>query len=512
MKGAIALALALALAFAAGGCQAEGERREVGAPPQPQLVLLYATCTLNKRYLSPYDPSIPFTPSLQRFAEDSVVFQAHRTEAGMSGVAFASIFSGNQAPGHGIFTHPTRLDDSVYLITELYGDDGYDTWFWGGHGMASPELNYAQGVPEEHWISTGLVSPGVAFQGIMERLKAEPDYRAFIVTNFTLTHGPYEPEALAPFCGKYPTQCSPVEDIPGEERRRFDDLNRSNQPAFKYNFREAAAAAGLAPDEIPRFAAYLEVLYRANVERLDARFGRILDAIHDAGLDDVTLVAFTADHGESLHDDASIFSWSHAFTMQADTLDVPLIIRAPTAAVAPGRAAYVTRSIDLFPTLAGLSGLALPDGITIEGHDLSGAMRGLDPPPELLAFSHSGVVPRNLVAEPDARAGHLKSLFPGADMEHAWVAVRSGDMVWKRRRLEDGRWRTQAYDLEADPRETNDLFDPASPLNQRMAEDLTEYKKALVASWHDWEAARNGDAGISTREQIERLRSLGYIQ
>ncbi len=38
------------------------EEPAASASKAPRLVLLYATCTLNKNFLSPYDPSVPYTP------------------------------------------------------------------------------------------------------------------------------------------------------------------------------------------------------------------------------------------------------------------------------------------------------------------------------------------------------------------------------------------------------------------------------------------------------------------
>ena len=65
---------------------------------QPRLVLLYATCSLNKHFLSSYDRSIAYTPHIEEFSKNALVFERHQTETGQSGTAFASIFSGLQAP------------------------------------------------------------------------------------------------------------------------------------------------------------------------------------------------------------------------------------------------------------------------------------------------------------------------------------------------------------------------------------------------------------------------------
>ena len=72
-------------------------------------------------------------------------------------------------------------------------------------------------------------------------------------------------------------------------------------------------------------------------------------AVDERGLRDESLVVFTADHGELLYRDNALFPWSHDFQLAPEVLRAPLLIRGP--GVAPGRAEWVTRSIDLYPTI-----------------------------------------------------------------------------------------------------------------------------------------------------------------
>ena len=49
------------LCLVAVSCAREDE------PDSPRLVVLYATCTVNRNYLGPYDPDVDFTPHLDTF-------------------------------------------------------------------------------------------------------------------------------------------------------------------------------------------------------------------------------------------------------------------------------------------------------------------------------------------------------------------------------------------------------------------------------------------------------------
>src|SRR5262249_6977952 len=110
--------LAALLAIGLGATEGAGAEpaREPG-PRAARLVFLYATCSLNKSYLSPYDASVDYTPSLQRFATQALTFERHHTEVAQSGNAYATLFTGTQAPRHGVLAHPGRLGEENDLIT-----------------------------------------------------------------------------------------------------------------------------------------------------------------------------------------------------------------------------------------------------------------------------------------------------------------------------------------------------------------------------------------------------------
>ncbi len=103
--------------------------------------------------------------------------------------------------------------------------------------------------------------------------------------------------------------------------------------------------------------------YRASVSYVDAQIGKVLDALDDLGIADNTIVVLYGDHGWHLGDHGL---WcKHSNFEQA--VKVPLIIRAPGYSEGK-RAAGMTELVDIFPTLAGYAGLALPD--YLEGESL----------------------------------------------------------------------------------------------------------------------------------------------
>ena len=494
---------ALAFALLLAGC---GRSSEL-----PRLVLLYATCTVNRHYLSPYNEEVSFTPNLQRFARDARVFVRHQTEAGQSGISYASIFTGRQSDGHGAFRHPVQLEDDLYLIAEAYADQGYETFFWHGHPMAAPALNYAQGVPPENRFPGGLRVEDPRFDRILKHLEDDPDYRAFIVTNFTVTHGPYETRFVESFRESHPEYAQ----IGRPEAERYARLYRANHRGLSWNFGHAVRRLRIQPPEILTLVEAVDLLYASTVFELDRMFGGVLDRIDDAGLRDESLVVFTADHGELLFRENAPFRWSHSMQLAPEVLGAPLLIRASSPGFEPGTYDGVTRSIDVFPTMAGLSGFALPERSGVAGVDLSPVLGGTGSPPELTAFSHTTVLVRSVFKRmhaPRARETWrvVKKFFPTESIDHVWVSMRQGDLVYKRTRPTGEAWETEVYDLATDPIERTNLFRPDDPDHLEATLRLERYKTRLVQAYRGTKVDR--DRLLPQPEEQERLRSLGYIE
>jgi arylsulfatase A-like enzyme len=491
----------MAAALPTAGCDSAPALR------QPQLVLVFAPCSVARRYLSPYEPAVDFTPNLERLSRAGVVFRRHMSEAGQSGTAYASILSGAQAPVHGVFAHPTRLADSLQLLTEVFASRGYETYFWGGHRLAGRTYNYDQGVPEANSYEVGLRGGDPRFSELLSRLKADPEVKALVFTNFTVTHAPYTPRNLGEFLRRFPRYAA------GRETRlrpfeTYLELYAQNYDELSNDFPGTVARLGLAPDEIRELAGVLALLYQSNIAFLDFWLGGVLNAVERAGLLDASLIVFTADHGEVLHRERGVlFPWTHGFELSPDDLEVPWIVRPPAGARVGASYEGVTRSIDVLPTLAGLAGFALRDGESnpAMGVDLSAAMLGRKTAPALLAFSHTTIVHEQWAPHVQHAAQWLK-YHQGAGNPTPWVSLRDGDEFF-RRRFDGESWGTQRFDLARDPAASHDLFDPSDERQRRAETRLIEYQEQLERAWKAAGVRPSIDA-----EAEERLRALGYLK
>lgn len=502
-----ALAAALAVLAACGGrSEADG----------PRLVVLYAPCSVSRAFLQPYDAGVPYTPNLAAFAAESCVFRRHNAEAGQSGTDFAALFTGTQAYRHGVYCHPKKIDGRLFQISEAYAQAGYDTFFWSGQAMGAWNLGYGQGVSQEHAYVHGArdldayTAVDGRFAAILERLAREPDYRAFVQVNFTVSHSPYHrgmtPAMLNEFARLYPAEAA---GVTSEMLQRYltllDGNKEKNRLDLQWDFADAVETFGLDAEDVADLDRVQRLAYKVKIHLLDTQFGKLVDSIRAAGLLERSLVAFTADHGETFYREGALTQWAHGGELAPDVLSIPLIVRAPGLGVRAGSSyEAVTRSIDVFPTLCGLSRVRIPADAPVDGADLAAAVRGEAPPPHLLAYSHTTTLEGAHVAI-HAENPLGETFFPRPDPALLWVRVRDGDLVCQHRNLDGTRWGYQVYDLARDPEQARDIYDPADPVQRALVQKLDAYKELLVAGYGK---ALVGE--LSPEESLERLQDLGY--
>lgn len=470
----------------------------------PRLVLLYATCSLSRAHLSPYDPTRSFTPQIERFGRESAVLMRHHTESGQSGVAYASLFTGVQADHHGVYYHPVELDLELDLIGEHFTRAGFEAHSWLEHPNAEPALDYAQGIPAENRHGAMLLAESPAFVELLEGLRANPERRAFVVTNFTRTHGSYQGHQLQRFCTEHPERCA------ARARPDFARLRKiysGNHIDLAWDFAGTVRRLKLPAGQQSELESVVALLYEADVANLDALFGAVVDAIREHGLLDQSLVAFTSDHGEIGVRDNAAFRWTHGMQLAPEVLQVPLLIRAPGSGVVPGPYTGVTRSIDVLPTLLGLAGLPAADGAA--GVDLSAALRREVDPPPLVAWSHTALLPPGFRKQRLHRYATLSARFPDLDPAQSWVSARRGDDFFELRRDEGStEHRAYLYRLDGDPEKREDLFDPEEVTHANMETLLRRYRQRLIDAY---QAPESRDENERLRDE-QRLRGLGYIE
>lgn len=147
--------------------------------------------------------------------------------------------------------------------------------------------------------------------------------------------------------------------------------------------------------------------YFASVTGVDRAFGMILDALHNAGLDDNTIVVFTSDHGETMcsqnTDDPKNSPYS-------ESMNVPFIIRYG-AKLKPRVDDLLLSSPDIMPTMLGMVGLHDNIPAEVQGSDYSQLF--LSPETSSVKRPDAALYIQNVDGNKDAD-GKVTDYFPSA--------------------------------------------------------------------------------------------------
>ncbi|MFW5985911.1 MAG: sulfatase-like hydrolase/transferase [Halanaerobiales bacterium] len=204
----------------------------------------------------------------------------------------------------------------------------------------------------------------------------------------------------------------------------------------------------------------LRATYLGMCSRIDYQFGMIIKALKKAGIYDNTAVFFFSDHGDFTGDYGLVEKNQNTF--EDCLVNVPFIIKPPkNVKVKAGISNSLVELVDFPATVAELSGIDL--GYTHFGQSLLPVIIGESDKHRDAVFSEGG----RLQGEE-----HCMELESGSDdpeglywprltlqkkiPEHSKaVMVRTGQYKYVRRLYE----KDELYDLEADPRELNNLID-----------------------------------------------------
>ena len=243
------------------------------------------------------------------------------------------------------------------------------------------------------------------------------------------------------------------------------------------------------PDYIEHFKAKADpknpqhnALYAAMVKSLDDGIGRILQAVHDAGIADNTIIVFYSDNGGYAYPPKKTDPEGYADIPATSNLPLrsgkaslyeggtrePFIFAWPGKAKAGATSDILFQTVDFYPTLLSFVGLKPHDGIKLDGHDQSKALLGGESPRDRV-FCHfpHGTATRDSVM----------------DGFYAGTYVRKGD--WKLIRFyarnDDGTDDLELYDLKNDLGERHNLAKEKPELAKELNGLITDFLKDTEA-------------------------------
>jgi arylsulfatase A-like enzyme len=368
----------LAAVIAGGALPARGEEPVPAIPARPNVLVLFSD-DQRADALGAYGNPYVRTPTLDELARRGFNFR----EAHIMGSHHGAVCAPSRAmlmSGRTLFHVYDDLDD-VKTFPEVLGREGYVTFgtgkwhqsresfarsfqrgrhvFFGGmsdHGAVPVQDRLPDGTfseVEARGFSTDLfVDAAIEFLEKHAATDTAPPFLAYVA--FTAPHDPRTPpeeyQALYAGAGQpLPPNFMPVHPFHNGWMTGRD---------------EQLAAWPREPEVIREQIGE----YYGLISHVDARIGDLFETLQRTGLADETIVVFASDNGLALGSHGLLGKQS----LYEHSTRVPLIVAGPGIPV--GESHALVTLYDLFPTIAGLTRVDLPEGV--EGHDLSVLWRG----------------------------------------------------------------------------------------------------------------------------------------
>ncbi len=428
------------------------------APGPPTNLILISVDTLRPDRLGAYGHERATSPTLDRLAEEGVLFTRAVAVSPWTLPSHASLLTGVYPSRHGARDYDHRVSSGVPALAKHLRAAGFETGAIVSSTVLGPRSGLERGFDRFQQISEWS-------SGIGGRRLRNPGADVTAAARAWLEAGPAEPFFL--FLHYY----DPHSDYAAREefRARFvtpyaGEINGSTSQLLEV----LAGARQLDAADLRR----LLELYDAEIRQLDEELRSLLEGLDAGGLSGRTALLVTSDHGEEFMERGAVL---HARTYFDEVIAVPLILRG--AGVPRGMRSEIPASlVDVAPTLLSLVGLPVPP--SMEGRDLSALWRSGAPRPG----------PRYVFAEADRAHGVPDRFRMVLDERYKLIADRvSGE--------------TQLYDLREDPGERHDLA------GERP--DLVRERLEALEAWVARGVAQPSPVDLS-EEDREALRALGY--
>ena len=372
------------LIFSITGCQlkSSGEAEQESGKPN---ILFIAVDDLRPE-LNLYGQEHIKSPSLDKLASESIVFERTYCNVPVCGASRASLMSGVRPGRYRFLGYSTYLDEDYPGVTSLpkhfknngyytisngkiyhHADDDVEAWdeIWGrppsssasGRGYMKPHnirLDTMDGVRGYPWEDADVHD--TVYRDGKTTMKAINDLKRLKSKNepFFLAVGFLKPHL--PF------------NAPKKYWDLYDSTKISLPPNYLqpettpdaafHNFGELRNYSGV-PQEGPvsrELANKLIHDYYACVSYTDAQIGKVLNTLKALDLAENTIVILWGDHGWNLGDHKL---WCKHCNFES-SLHVPMMLKVPGQTKGT-RTDVITEFVDIYPTLAELAGLPIPE-------------------------------------------------------------------------------------------------------------------------------------------------------
>ena len=303
----------------------------------------------------PEHPATAQTPSLDRLAEEGMLFTNFYSGASVCSPSRGALLTGRNATRIGIYNWippegPMHLRPREVTIAEALSELGYRRGHFGKWHLANDSA--PRSLPMRQGFEYAFYT----------RNNAKPSHHNPV--NF-MRNG----EAVGPLEG-YASHLVVDEAIEWLESFAEDD----SAPFFLNVWFNEPHEVTAAPEELLKRHPY-RPRYYGSIENMDAAIGRLLDYLDERDIAQNTLVIFASDNGSQWGGSNAPIRGSKCFNFEGG-VRVPFIVRWPGEVPAGGVNDTIGSFVDVLPTLAARTGAQLPQDRVIDGIDLGPALFG----------------------------------------------------------------------------------------------------------------------------------------
>jgi len=483
--------------------------RSLGARPRPVApakargdppsgIILVWVDTLRRDHLDTYGYGRPTGPAVRRMASEGTLFRDAVVQATWTKVSTPSLLTSLYPATHGVRDFNDRLPNSAVTLAEVYREAGYATLSMSSGLFTGRFTNLHKGFEEvqENGSLKGEARTSKTARVFVDRLlpwlEAHRDVPFFVFLHVQDPHDPYRP--YPPYDMLWADRAGEAEhERQAKEVKKFiaDPVMR----AFQMPSRDDLRRAGLDPEA---YVNYEVGWYDGAIRGMDPEIARLLEGLRNLRLDRQTLVVYTADHGEEFLEHGRMF---HGQSTYGELSNVPLILWRPGTVAAGAVVEQTVQAIDVMPTLLEMSRLALPKNI--QGHSL---LPLLSAPSSGTAYAATAPGAWPAVIEKSATREGGGS--PPRDAE-TFAIIRDGWKLIHNTKHPAARADYELYHHGKDPLDKVDLAAEQPEVVKRLASELEAWRRMAEAARLPADSKSREGLG---KEELERLRALGYIQ
>lgn len=484
-------------------------------------VIFYVIDAAGADYMSLYGYDHKTTPYLEELALEGAVFEkAYSNSTWTKPSNFSFMTSLHHSVLGGFKTAMDPLPDEAVTMAQHFHRANYLTAVFTSNTNAGTLSGFQREVDifTDTHVSSSSTSSVKLHQDFWDWRRAYPKGLYWVHFQTTDVHPPYNP--VDPFAGLF---------VSPEEKKQLRGWQRQMNQEFVYNATSISdeqnikmKKLGLEP--VPYFNSS-RGLYEETMAHQDYQISQLVKRLKAEGEWENTLLIIASDHGHP----AATFSrfgraledpppeeWEGAILGSFKTW-IPLMFIWPGHIAGGQRFSQHVSMIDMLPTVLDLTDLPLPEGL--QGQSLAPLLlgkKGWEQKPVIFDEIYVDTKTGDLLGNIEVIDGQW-----GASLEIALGP--DGKELFAYRRYQapaSGRWRYPPHDFPNIPRVlVYDLGnDPhaLSNINEERPDLVDKYTKFLENKWKEHQAlAKNfsqSQKGSLTKEQIENLRSLGYIR